>query len=164
MPLALLGDAGRRRRIVLSGGMAFILAWLLTAGAWSFQSLLLAALLASPASGAFVSLAQASLMDVRPDAHERSMARWVVAGSVGVVAGPLVLAGSAAIGPGWRGAMLLLALGSVPVVLAARRLPLDRPTTAPPWFPLFTNMISSWANPTMSYLCGEQGGGHTAPF
>ena len=49
----------------------------------------------------FVSLSQASLMDTSPDRHDQNMARWTLAGSLGVVAGPLLLAGAAFFGSGW---------------------------------------------------------------
>lgn len=124
--LGILGDSGHRRRIVLTGGIFFSVGLAATSVAWGFHPLLAASLLLSSASGAFVSLSQASLMDVNPAAHERNMARWVAARAVGVVVGPLALAGAAVIGVGWRGLMLWLAVLSLPFVVAARRLPLTR--------------------------------------
>jgi FSR family fosmidomycin resistance protein-like MFS transporter len=72
-----------------------------------------------PASGAFVGLAQASLMDVDPSRHEHLMARWTLAGSVGVVAGPLLLGASVALGLGWRGLLLALAVFSAGLTVVA---------------------------------------------
>jgi FSR family fosmidomycin resistance protein-like MFS transporter len=62
-----------------------------------------------PASGAFVSLSQATLMDFAPNRHEQNMARWTFAGSIGVRLGPLVLSAAAAGGWGWRGLFWLFA-------------------------------------------------------
>jgi MFS transporter, FSR family, fosmidomycin resistance protein len=120
--IGILGDSGHRRRIVLGGGVAFVAGLAATSAAWGFGPFLGASLLLWLASGAFVSLSQASLMDLDPAAHERNMARWTAAGSVGVLIGPLALAGGAAL-MGWRGLMMGLAVLTIPFVLAARRLP-----------------------------------------
>jgi FSR family fosmidomycin resistance protein-like MFS transporter len=84
--------------------------------------LLVAFAILSPASGAFVSLSQATMMDDAPDDRDRAMAKWVLAGSVGVVAGPLLLAGALHIGFDWRTVMVGLAALTVPVWLLARRI------------------------------------------
>jgi FSR family fosmidomycin resistance protein-like MFS transporter len=130
--LALLSDVGWRRRVVLGGGVTFILALFGTAAAPGFGFLLAATCLLFPASGAFVSLAQATWMDLEPASTERNMARWVVAGSVGGIVGPLLLVGVVGVGSGWRGATVIAALMTVPVLLSARRLrfPPPHPETA----------------------------------
>ncbi|MDQ5821876.1 MAG: MFS transporter, partial [Actinomycetota bacterium] len=97
-----ISDAGGRRRLLLAGGLAFAAALLLAAAAGGFGAFLLALLLFSPASGAFVGLAQTALIDLEPERHEQAMARWNLAGSVGVAAGPLLLAATVALGGGWR--------------------------------------------------------------
>ena len=48
-------------------------------------------------------------MDLEPSRREHNMARWTVAGSVGAIVGPLLVAAAAWAGLGWRG--LFLALG-----------------------------------------------------
>ena len=116
--LGILGDVWRRRVLILGGGVAFALALLLTALSQSFPALLLSFILFYPASGAFVSLSQATLMDVDPARHEQNMARWTFAGSAGVVAGPIALGAATALGLGWRGLFLLFA-GSTLIPLAA---------------------------------------------
>jgi FSR family fosmidomycin resistance protein-like MFS transporter len=121
----LLGDAGRRRRLVLGGGVAFALALALLSVSWGFGAMLAALVVLYPASGAFVSLSQATLMDRDPDAHERNMARWVVAGSVAVVLAPLVLSASAVLGLGWRPLFAVMAVLTVPLVLVLRRARFD---------------------------------------
>jgi FSR family fosmidomycin resistance protein-like MFS transporter len=115
--LGILGDMGQRRTLVLGGGVAFALALLLIALSHNFSLLLFAFILFYPASGAFVSLSQAALMDADSTRHEQNMARWAFSGSVGVVVGQLALSASVALGWGWRGlflasvALALLLLG-----------------------------------------------------
>jgi FSR family fosmidomycin resistance protein-like MFS transporter len=60
-------------------------------------------------------------MDLDPDRHEQNMARWVLAGSVGVVAGPLALGAAAALGLGWRGLYLVFAGLAVVLLTVTRR-------------------------------------------
>jgi FSR family fosmidomycin resistance protein-like MFS transporter len=62
-----------------------------------------------PASGAFVSLTQAELVDTWPERQAQVMARWDLAGSAGAVAGPLLLTAVLASGGGWRAGYLALA-------------------------------------------------------
>ena len=107
--LAILGDVWRRRVIVLGGGLAFTLALALTAASQTPAVLLLAFILLYPASGAFVSLSQATLMDLDEPRREHNMARWTLAGSVGVVLGPLALGLGLMLGVGWRGVMAAMA-------------------------------------------------------
>ncbi len=121
--LALLGDVWRRRAIVLGGGAVFAAALLLTAFSRSYAPLLLSFVLLYPASGAFVSLSQATLMDLDPARHEQNMVRWNLAGSVGVVLGPLALGGAAALGWGWRGLFVAFAALSALLLAVAWRMP-----------------------------------------
>jgi MFS transporter, FSR family, fosmidomycin resistance protein len=111
LPLGVLaaGHPRRRRLAVLGGGLLFILCLAAIAGARSFAELLCAFTAFYPASGAFVSLTQATLMDAEPDRRARVMARWDLAGSAGAVAGPLLLTAVLAAGGGWRIAYLILA-------------------------------------------------------
>ena len=118
--IGILGDVWKRRVLILGGGIVFALALLLTALSRDFTLLLLSFVLFYPASGAFVSLSQATLMDLDPDRHEQNMARWVFAGSVGVVAGSLALGAAAALGLGWRGLYFVFA-GLTVVLLALTR-------------------------------------------
>jgi FSR family fosmidomycin resistance protein-like MFS transporter len=120
--IGILGDLGRRRALVLGGGIAFALALALTAASPTFLSLLLSFAIFYPASGAFVSLSQATLMDSDPSRHEHNMARWTFAGSLGVVVGPLALTGAAALALGWRGLFLLFAGLALALVAAVWRL------------------------------------------
>ena len=113
----------RRRALVVGGGLGFALALALAAAAQSFWALLVAFSVLYPASGAFVSLSQAALMDLEPDRREHNMARWTFAGGVGVVLGPLALAGFAWAGLGWRELFAGLAIVALALVLRVRRSP-----------------------------------------
>lgn len=123
--LGVVAVTGRQRALVLAGGVGFALALALAAGAPSFWVLLLAFTVLYSASGAFVSLSQASLMDLEPERREHNMARWTLAGAVGAVAGPLLLAGFVWAGLGWRELFAVFAALAVVLVLLVRRAPDD---------------------------------------
>ena len=129
--IGLLGDTRWRRAVVAAGGVMFALALVGAALADSFWPLLIAFVVLLSAAGAFVSLSQATLMDLDPDGRERNMARWSVAGGLGAVGGPLAIAALAGWGGGWRwlfGSFALLALG---LLLATIRAWPAAPTVAP---------------------------------
>src|SRR5208337_1959537 len=110
LPLGVLAGQGRRRRLaILGGGIIFVLTLLAVAAAGSFTVLLCAFVAFYLASGAFVSLTQAEIMDAWPDRQAQVMARWDLAGSTGAVAGPLLLTAVLASGGGWRAGYLVLA-------------------------------------------------------
>jgi MFS transporter, FSR family, fosmidomycin resistance protein len=67
-------------------------------------------------------------MDLDPVSAEPNMARWVVAGSIGGVVGPLWLGAAVALGSGWRGAALGAAVVSLPILLFAAQLDFPKPT------------------------------------
>ncbi|BAZ13489.1 Fosmidomycin resistance protein [Calothrix sp. NIES-4071] len=108
--LGILGDIGYRRQLILGGGIAFAISLLLVSFSQNFSLLLAAFVLFYPASGAFVSLSQATLMDIEPTRHQQNMARWTLAGSVGNVIGPLILSCAVALHQSWRSAFLVLAV------------------------------------------------------
>jgi FSR family fosmidomycin resistance protein-like MFS transporter len=126
-----LGDTRFRRTVVLGGGATFAGALVLAASAPGFVLLLVSFCALYPASGAFVSLSQATLMDIDPDGRERNMARWTLAGSVGVVAGPLLLTASVALGGGWRAPFAALAVVTLVLTFAARAIPAPPPDGSP---------------------------------
>jgi FSR family fosmidomycin resistance protein-like MFS transporter len=130
VPFGLLADRGHRRRLVLGGGVAFTAALVAMAGAPTFAVLLTAFVVYYPASGAFVGLSQAVLVDTDPDRGEALMARWTLAGSVGVVAGPLLFATVVALGGGWRLALGLVAGLFVVGVVAMSRVTIAEATSA----------------------------------
>ena len=83
LPMGVLAGQGRRRRLViLGGGIVFLFTLLAVASARSFAVLLAAFVAFYPASGAFVSLTQAEVMDAWPRRQAQVMARWDLAGAV----------------------------------------------------------------------------------
>jgi len=110
MPIGLAADSPRRTRLVIGGGILFTIALVAIALAPAFGWLLLAFAILYPASGAFVALSQADLMDSAPARREQNMARWTLAGSIGGLAGPAVLAAAIFAGAGWRGAYVACAV------------------------------------------------------
>jgi MFS transporter, FSR family, fosmidomycin resistance protein len=129
--VGVVGDTSRRRVLMLVGGLAFTASAVLTTAAGGFWLLLFALALGNPATGAFVSLAQATLMDADPLQRTRNMARWTLAGSFGYVGGPLLLAAAVYLGFGWRGAIAVLAVLAFPLALAALRFPTPEREAAP---------------------------------
>ncbi len=117
--IGLGGDTRHRRAVIVAGGVTFGLALLACGLAPGFAGLLAATIVLFPASGAFVGLSQANLMDAAPERREPNMARWVVAGSVGAVVGPFAFAAAVLAGFGWRSVLLVLAVGSVALAGAA---------------------------------------------
>ena len=128
----LAGQGRRRHRVVLGGGVAFILALAGAAFARTLPELLFAFIAFYPASGAFVTLMQAELMDTFPEKQAQHMARWDLAGSTGAVAGPLLVVLAIASGGGWRDAYLALAGLSAVAWLGICRRPAAQPDPASP--------------------------------
>jgi MFS transporter, FSR family, fosmidomycin resistance protein len=132
--IGILGDVWRRRVLIVSGGILFTLSLFMTSASISFSLLLASFILFFPSSGAFVSLSQASLMDSAPSRHEPNMARWTLAGSLGVLSGPLLLGLFVYFGLGWRWTYAALASFSTFCLLAAiKYLPPD--SVSAPSFP-----------------------------
>ena len=121
--LGILGDTWKRKAIVAGGGLMFALALALTATAQTFPALLIAFSIFNPASGAFVSLSQATLMDLFPARREQMMARWTLAGSLGVVIGPLLVSAALAMMVGWRALYAGLAVAALALVWLRWRQP-----------------------------------------
>ncbi len=87
--LGVLGDIWKRRVLILGGGIFFGLACFLTAVSHNFVFLLISFILFNPASGAFVTLSQATLMDRDPTRHEQNMARLDLGGVGRRCSGPI---------------------------------------------------------------------------
>jgi len=125
--IGILGDVWKRRALIITGGILFTLSLFMTSISFSFIFLLSSFILFFPSSGAFVSLSQANLMDSDSARHEQNMARWTFAGSLGVLAGPLLLGLFVYFGLEWRGTYAFLASFSTLCLLAALiYLPPDR--------------------------------------
>lgn len=119
----MLADTGWRRRLILGGGCVYAFGLVLFAVSPTVLVLLAAATVLFPASGSFVGLSQATLMDAAPARRERNMAWWTLAGSLGAVGGPLLLAGLVTLHLSWRplfSGLALLTLLTVVVVASLR--------------------------------------------
>jgi FSR family fosmidomycin resistance protein-like MFS transporter len=147
--LGLVAVTWRRRVLVLAGGAAFAAALAAAAAAPTAWLLLVAFAVLYPASGAFVSLSQALLMDLQPERRELNMARWTFAGALGAVGGPLLLVAFAWVGLGWRGLFVAFALVAAALVLLARRTPdtradVERPRLRAVMRVLFRREVFRW--------------------
>jgi len=117
--LGILADTRLRRSIFVGGGFAFALSILLTGISRGPLFLLFSWVMFYPASGAFVNVAQIGLMDLETRRREQNMARWSLAGSIGMTAGPLALAFAASHGLGWRGLYLFMGMLSCALLAPA---------------------------------------------
>ncbi|PYS81026.1 MAG: MFS transporter [Acidobacteria bacterium] len=123
----ILGDVWHRRALVLAGGVVFAAAMLLVGLSTSFAALLAATILFNPASGAFVGLSQAALMDAAPARREQNMARWALSGTIGNITGPIMLGASLGFGAGWRWPFYATGALASLLVAAAWRQPFETP-------------------------------------
>ncbi|MBI3732104.1 MAG: MFS transporter [Chloroflexi bacterium] len=114
--LGILGDVWKRKALIVGGGLVFALALAIIGFSQTFIALLVGFVIFYPAGGAFVSLSQATLMDLNPGRHEQMMARWTLFGSVGVVGGSLLVSGGLALGWGWRALYLGFAVFALALV------------------------------------------------
>jgi len=130
VPVALLADSPRRRRFILFGGAFFAVSLLLTGLAQNFWMLLIAFMVFGPASGAFVALSEASLADHDPARREQNMARWELAGSVGVLVGSFAIGMLAAQEVSWRVLFVAGAALSIVAVVVASRAPIGVQATS----------------------------------
>ena len=119
--LGILADVWRRRVLVLAGGLVYSFAIVLVGLSPNFAALLFAAALLNPASGAFVGLSQATLMDADPSRREQNMARWTLAGSIGNSAGPAAVGLCVWAGLSWRWNFVAVGALVLAAVLVARR-------------------------------------------
>ncbi|HET9898377.1 MAG TPA: MFS transporter [Streptosporangiaceae bacterium] len=117
LPFGLVAGSGsRRHRLVLAGGVLLAGSLAAVASASGFWFLLAALIAFFPASGAFVGLTQAALMDADPGRQQERMAAWNLAGSAGAVAGPSLVAVVLSAGGTWRAAYVLVAGAAVVTV------------------------------------------------
>jgi FSR family fosmidomycin resistance protein-like MFS transporter len=124
--LMLLGDTRLRKWLVLGGGAGMALSALLIAEAQAFPVVLLAEILSFPSSGAFVTLSQATLMDLNPGREPHSMARWSVSGSLANLIAPLLVAGGFALALGWRWAYGFVGIWGLVLTLIIWRRPFPK--------------------------------------
>lgn len=114
----LLSDRANKRWLVLLGMLGSALGYGLIAVAPYFAALLIAFSLISIAGTTALDMAQATLIDGDLAAASRTMTRWTIAGGIGDLMTPLLIAGALALGLGWRplfwvAALLWLAMATV---------------------------------------------------
>lgn len=107
--IGLLGDTAHRRAMVLAGIIATAVSLTLVAAGQTFLVILFAFVIMASASGAYVNLAQATLIDLNPARAGQTMARWVLLGAIGVASSPWIATAVFYLGYGWRGLYLALA-------------------------------------------------------
>ncbi len=100
--IGLIGDTRHRRALVLSGISATAIGLALIAAARQYLPLLLASGIMYVASGAYVNLSQATLIDRNPRRAENTMARWVLMGAIGVTVSPLLITLVLSANGSWR--------------------------------------------------------------
>ena len=122
--LGILGDVWKRRALIIGGGLLFVASLFIISGSVSFAMLMAGLLIFNPASGAFVGLSQATLMDHDTSRYEQNMARWTFAGAAGVALGALALGGALEFGMGWRELVVATAVVAALTLLVALKLPL----------------------------------------
>lgn len=115
--IGILGDTQFRRALVRGGIFATTFGLALVAFGQTYAVILVAFSVMYVASGAYVNLAQATLMDRDPARTEHTMARWTLFGSIGVAISPLLLTVVIGLGYGWR-EMYLAFAGAAGVYLA----------------------------------------------
>ncbi len=120
--IGLLGDTRYRRTLVVGGILATAIGLLLTGLSQTFALILCAFTILYIASGAYVNLAQATLVDRDPNRAEQTMVRWTLLGSIGVSVAPWFLTTALALGHTWRELYLACAAAAgFYVVLLARQ-------------------------------------------
>ncbi len=99
--ISIVSDRSSKRWWVVGGLLGLALSDFASGSAPNFAWLLIAFACGTPAGGAAVGLAQASLIDLAPGESTRTMTRWTVLGSVGDLLSPMVVAALVGIGLGW---------------------------------------------------------------
>src|SRR5205823_3862980 len=131
-PLFALTARWPRRSLLAAAQLAMAATCLWAAAASSHWMLLAALLLYGPATGIACGTAQAALVDAAPRDGERTLSRWALYQSMGDLAAPLLLAGLALIGSGWRAAFVVaaaVALVQAVLVRGGPRLPQPAPSS-----------------------------------
>ena len=120
-PLFVLADRYPRKRFICAGLFTMAAVHLSIGFSGTFEVVAAALLLWAAASGAGVTLSQATLMDLYPAQRERLMTRWVLMGATGDLAAPLLFWVLGILAMGWREAFVVCgALLTVSAVVVLR--------------------------------------------
>src|SRR5512143_972976 len=103
-------DTRHRRLLVMGGIVATAIGLAMIGLSQSYLVILIAFCILYPASGAYVNLAQATLIDSSQGRAEHTMARWVLIGAVGVAISPVMLTVVYSVSTSWRSVYWLLAI------------------------------------------------------
>lgn len=125
--LFVLADRYPRKWFVCGGLLAMAGAAFAAAVAPNVPMLAAAVALSAVASGCGVALSQATLIDARPEARERVLARWALLGMAGDFAAPAMMAGLAAVALGWRTGYALVGAVALACALLLMRQPFPAP-------------------------------------
>src|SRR5256885_5783700 len=123
-PLFALTARWQRRSLLAAAQVAMAATCLCAAAAASHWMLLLALLFYGPATGIACGTAKAALVDAAPEEGERTLSQWALYQSMGDLAAPLLLAGLALLGSGWRSAFAAAAAMALAQALLVRAGPL----------------------------------------
>jgi FSR family fosmidomycin resistance protein-like MFS transporter len=126
---ALLVDTRVRRTAALCGGVALAGGFFGMAANTGFAPFVVAMTVAFVASGSFVGVAQAALVERDLDAAEARMAQWALVGSLGMLSGPLAVAGLVTAGLGWRTALATGGIATLVTVAGVWRVPISAPAS-----------------------------------
>jgi predicted MFS family arabinose efflux permease len=110
----------------------------------TFWALLVVVAVSGPASGCAIGLSQATVVDARPEAADRALARWSLFATLGDLAAPAILAALGVFALGHRAALLVVAALTLAfAAVTARALPAERaPVEAEP--SLLENLRQAW--------------------
>jgi MFS transporter, FSR family, fosmidomycin resistance protein len=115
--IGLIGDTRYRRPLILGGIAVTALGLFLTGIGQTFAIILIAFTVLYIASGAYVNLTQATLIDRNPPRAERTMAIWTFIGSVAAAVAPLIVTALFLLEQNWR--LMYVALAVVAAVYIA---------------------------------------------
>lgn len=131
-PLLVLWAGRLRRSAALAGALAgMALALCCAALAPDLIAFGIAFGVYAPASGVAVGLAEASLVDQRAAERERALTQWMLAGTLGDLAAPLLLWSLAVFGFGWRAALGVVGLALFGASLGVLRARIETPSLGP---------------------------------
>ncbi|HUQ08287.1 MAG TPA: MFS transporter [Kofleriaceae bacterium] len=117
------------RRLFVAGGLAVMgLASAACALAPSSLMFTVAVSVSAVANSCGVELAQATLADAHAHDRARALARWTFFGAIGDVAAPVMVAGLALLGFGWRGGFAVMAVVLVAWSVLLARAPFPAPS------------------------------------
>jgi predicted MFS family arabinose efflux permease len=107
---SIAADYVSRRLLAAGGAFAFAASLLLFGAAHSFAALAIASFVMGLAATAMVDAGEVALADLAGDDLAPTLAAGNLLGSIGDLAGPLILLVATALGFGWRGPFLLVAI------------------------------------------------------